>query len=507
MVLRERVPLRERAVGVLLRHLRTQAARAGLELKTRALETAPIGMTITDPTEPDNPLVYVNERFESVTGYDAEDAVGRNCRFLQGAETDPAAVAELRRAVATRESTTVELRNYTADGDPFWNEVIVAPVFDDDGDLLNYTGFQRDVTRRKERERTLGHLVDVTRRFQRVETRDELIDHLVDAVEEVFGYEYSIVRLHDPAEGVLRPERASPAMQSSLSSYPPLDEVDSPSGRVFTSGEPEVFPDLVDLNGRDYGPIDSGMVLPLGDHGVVSVGSPESHSFDAEDAALVELLARTAASALDRIDRQAEMRRLQRVVDHVDEKAFLLDADGRFSFVTDRLSDYLDHDGDLVGASFSAVVAPEDADRAAAAVTAVRDGPAQLARTVETAVHRPGGLPIAVEYELVSVGGDDHLGTVAGVCTDISELAETREDLRRERDRFRQLFEHLPDPVVEVDLSDGEPRVEDANPAFDEVFGSDGPVARGRCSTRRSSRRSRCGRPRGSTTASSPARR
>ncbi|WP_276239474.1 PAS domain S-box protein [Halobaculum marinum] len=440
-----------------------------LELKTRALETAPIGMSITDPNQADNPLVYVNERFEEVTGYDAADAVGQNCRFLQGPATDERAVAQLREAVAAHESTTVELRNYTADGDPFWNEVILAPVFDDDGDLRNYTGFQRDVTRRKERERTLGHLVDVTRWFQRVEGREELLASTVDALDDVFGYDRAIVRLHDADEGVLRPAQASERMAPAMASYPAVSDSTGPSGRAFRTGEPVIVDDLDAINDRDYGPARSAMLLPLGDHGTVAVGSPDPESFDREDAALVELLVRTAASAFDRLDRQAEMRRLQQVVDHVDEKAFLLDTDGRFSFATDQLNRYVGVD-DLVGVDLGDVVATADAERAAAVAAAVSDDPTDPTRTVETSVDRGDGRRTPVAIELSPVADDVAAGAVAGVLSDISELAETREDLRRERDRFRELFENLPDPVVEVDLSDGAPRIVDANPSFTDVF-------------------------------------
>jgi PAS domain S-box-containing protein len=134
-------------------------------LVERAVGAAPVGVTITDPHRPDNPLVYVNDAFTRITGYDREAALGRNCRFLQGPDTDPDRIDALRTAVENREPATVELLNYRADGDPFWNEVTVAPLRES-GDVTHFVGFQTDVTARKvaeqalaERTETLEHLV------------------------------------------------------------------------------------------------------------------------------------------------------------------------------------------------------------------------------------------------------------------------------------------------------------------------------------------------------------
>jgi PAS domain S-box-containing protein len=129
--------------------------------KTRVLDEAPIGITLTDPRREDNPLVYVNDHFEELTGYDESEAIGRNCRFLQGEETDPERVAQLREAVESREQTQVDIRNYRADGTEFWNRVTIAPIEDDRGHVINWVGFQQDVTGHHER-------VEALRRYQQI---------------------------------------------------------------------------------------------------------------------------------------------------------------------------------------------------------------------------------------------------------------------------------------------------------------------------------------------------
>jgi PAS domain S-box-containing protein len=131
-----------------------------LAWKTRAMDRAPVGISISDPSQPDNPLIYVNEQFEELTGYDAADVCGRNCRFLQGEATDPASVATLRDAIDRRESVTVDLRNYRQDGTEFWNRVTVAPVEDATGTVTHFIGFQRDVTEERAADRERRNVLE-----------------------------------------------------------------------------------------------------------------------------------------------------------------------------------------------------------------------------------------------------------------------------------------------------------------------------------------------------------
>jgi PAS domain S-box-containing protein len=131
-----------------------------LELRrmSRAVDEAPIGVTISDPSLDDNPLIYVNDKFCELTGYAREEAVGRNCRYLQGELTDERTVERVRRAIDAREPVSVVLRNYRKDGTEFWNALHVAPVRNEEGDLVNFIGFQQDVSDRVERDRQLTTL-------------------------------------------------------------------------------------------------------------------------------------------------------------------------------------------------------------------------------------------------------------------------------------------------------------------------------------------------------------
>lgn len=123
-----------------------------LDLKDRALGAAAEGITISDPSLPDNPLIYANSGFERITGYSAASVLGRNCRFLQGPDTDPADAETIRRAVAEETECTVEILNYRKDGSPFWNRLSITPVRDEDGRVTHFIGVQSDVTARREAE-------------------------------------------------------------------------------------------------------------------------------------------------------------------------------------------------------------------------------------------------------------------------------------------------------------------------------------------------------------------
>lgn len=103
-------------------------------------------MAVTDPRQPDNPIVLANQAFLDLTGYSAEDVIGRNCRFLQGEGTSAATVAEIRTAIAEERDFTIEILNYKKDGTAFWNQLHVSAIHDDEGKLLYFFASQDDVT-------------------------------------------------------------------------------------------------------------------------------------------------------------------------------------------------------------------------------------------------------------------------------------------------------------------------------------------------------------------------
>jgi PAS domain S-box-containing protein len=134
-----------------------------LEILREAIDKAPISITLTDPTREDNPISYVNEAFEELTGYPEAEVKGRNCRFLQGKETEIDRLVALQEAIDNEELFSLELRNYRKDGAMFWNRITITPIYDEEGNLVRYLGTQEDVTTRREHEQRLMVLNRVLR--------------------------------------------------------------------------------------------------------------------------------------------------------------------------------------------------------------------------------------------------------------------------------------------------------------------------------------------------------
>lgn len=125
---------------------------------SQILDTVINGVTLADPDQPDNPIVYANEAFELITGYDREEIVGRNCRFLRGDDHDQPELARIREALEKQTAVTVTLRNYRKDGTLFYNQFTIRPLFDRDGQLIYFLGLQYDVTEKVRAEKELARL-------------------------------------------------------------------------------------------------------------------------------------------------------------------------------------------------------------------------------------------------------------------------------------------------------------------------------------------------------------
>ncbi|HEY9726509.1 MAG TPA: adenylate/guanylate cyclase domain-containing protein [Chroococcales cyanobacterium] len=126
-----------------------------LKLRDQAIAASSVGIVIADARLPDMPLIYVNPAFEQITGYSAAEVLGYNCRFLQGNKTSQPAIAQLRAAIKAGEHCTVTLLNYRKDGTPFWNELTISPIYDDDNRLTHFVGIQADISDRIRAEQAL----------------------------------------------------------------------------------------------------------------------------------------------------------------------------------------------------------------------------------------------------------------------------------------------------------------------------------------------------------------
>jgi PAS domain S-box-containing protein len=296
----------------------TEAPAVSFPLKERAMDEAPVGITITDATHPDNPLIYVNESFERVTGYSRENVLGHNCRFLQGPETREEPVDRLRQAVNDAESVTVELRNYTQQGEMFWNEVTIAPITDENGEATNFVGFQNDVTRRKaaemaleeERERLDAVFQRVARLLDAVTTgiiaptsRADLEQAVCEGLVDAGPYEAAWFG-HVGAAGD-KIERST-----TIGDHPAIPgadvpvDADHPAARAVREGALQGLPDRIDGGWAD--PKDHSIAIPLrhgeSEYGVLTVVASPALRIDERESTVLTALGRAIASALSAVE-------------------------------------------------------------------------------------------------------------------------------------------------------------------------------------------------------------
>jgi len=305
-----------------------EGANVDFDLKQRAMDEAPVGIAITDLGREDNPLVYVNDAFERMTGYDRAEVLGRNCRFLQGEETDPDAVRRLREAVAAERPATVELLNYRADGEQFWNEVTIAPVRDEDGEVTNFVGFQNDVTARKEaelaveREReSLTHLVnringllqDVTEVLMRADSRQDGERAVCERIVAHDPYVSAWFAEPDRVDDVLVPSSGVGADAPAEGTEVDV-EGDHLVARAYRTRSVQIDDPgaAADAHARPT----TAAPLAYGDrvYGVLAVVADASEGFADRERVVIEALGRTIATAID----AAESRRVLRADDVVE---------------------------------------------------------------------------------------------------------------------------------------------------------------------------------------------
>ena len=157
------------------------ADRQTYQMLRNSFQSARMAMAITDPQQADNPLVFINGAFTEMTGYEAADILGRNCRFLQGSGTEEAPKAQLRKALSERRDIEVDLLNYRRSGEPFYNRLFISPVFNEQKQLIHFFSSQLDVTAQKRSESISRRREDVLRQISG--SLDERLRTTLDTVQ------------------------------------------------------------------------------------------------------------------------------------------------------------------------------------------------------------------------------------------------------------------------------------------------------------------------------------
>lgn len=153
-----------------------------LSLLERAIAASSNSILIADACQPDRPIIYCNPAFEKLSGYSRDEVIGRNCRFLQGPDTDRAELSKLRSSLQAGTEIKVVLKNYRKDKTPFWNELTVSPVRDASGKLTHFIGVQNDITKRVTAETALQESEEKLRAIAAATPVAMLITSLEDSI-------------------------------------------------------------------------------------------------------------------------------------------------------------------------------------------------------------------------------------------------------------------------------------------------------------------------------------
>ena len=136
------------------------------QILTQILDGSVNGITLSDPDQDDNPIVYANKAFELISGYSNEETVGRNCRFLQGQEKDQEELQQVRDAIKNAKPVEVTLKNFRKNGELFYNRLSITPLFDNEGHLIYFLGVQYDVTEQVLAQQEIKTLTDALNTLQ-----------------------------------------------------------------------------------------------------------------------------------------------------------------------------------------------------------------------------------------------------------------------------------------------------------------------------------------------------
>jgi PAS domain S-box-containing protein len=309
-------------------------------------------------------------------------------------------------------------------------------------------------------------------------TPEEAAEIAVEAVRDILGLPCNAAHLHDEASDGLRPVAWTDELEALVGDPPTFAPGDGLAWEVFETGEAQVHDDVSAVPGRytEETAVRSEILLPLGDHGVLLVGSADTGAFDGSDVSLARTVAAHATTALDRIDREEQLRAERafsdQALDALEDIFYVVGPDGRMRRWNERLVAVTGYDDEEIADMQAVEFFPEDQrEQVAEAI----DGTLSEGRTiVEADLLAADGQRVPHEFTGTRLTGPDgELAGVVGIGRDVSRRNERERALRRERERFGALFESIPRPVVHVRFVDAEPVVQNVNAAFEEVFGHD----------------------------------
>ncbi len=426
-----------------------------LPLLSKALEKVSDAVLIADATRTDLPTVYCNPAFESMTGYRRHEVLGRNCRFLQGPDTDSAARATLRTALNEGTSCQTTIKNYRKDGTPFWNEITIFPVRDASGAVTHFLGILHDITEQRARR-------------QQIERGEQYLRQIVDALPQF------IFLKNEAGEYLLANESVAAAYGTTP------DQMEGATDQEFAAAS----------EGRDF---------RADDHAVIRSNEPREFIETIEDASARERIVKTellpfqsvhaeerlllgiSTDITEQVRTEEALRQERDLLDNIMSTSVaaiaVVDTAGRFVFANDRAEDLLElipnpngYPYDLPQWRLTTLDEAQLAGDTHPFQRVMRTGEPVFG--AERAVEWPDGHRRLLSINAAPLTDDN--GNVVRVVTSIEDITERKaaeRALQISEERWRQLVRYHPEPI----LISSDATIKYINAAGARVFGADSP--------------------------------
>jgi len=411
-------------------------------------------------------FTYFNNRAEQLLGRDREAVLGQNIWDLFGEAIDLEFYDQYQYAMETQQAVSFE--EYFPPLE-MWFQVTAYPS--DDGLSVYFT----DVTERKEYVEALSALHEQTRALVQAPTVQAVADTVVEATQDVLGFD--LCSVHCIVDDEFTPMKVSAPAVDHIGEHPsyPLDtwgmgEAYRTGNAIYVESPKKAAEQAAGgIPAADVSHLDYVLFVPIGTFGVLSVGGAAENLSDT-DRSLVELLATNAEIACKRTQREQELRKNKTVLETVEGMVFATDEAGRFELTTKRLAEWLGYEQEtLEEMAVADILSEEEYARIEELAAATRSETAEN-QTLELEFISAAGEPLPAEIELSVPPEDSPVTGLIGVIRDLSALLEARQQLEAERDRFLYLVENLPDAVAEIRYEETQPIIESVNAAFEEIF-------------------------------------
>jgi len=391
-------------------------------------------------------FTMVNDAMTGLTGYDREELLGKHTRIIKDEATVEKAEDALRRLLSGEEAeTTFELPLQPKAGADIACEDHMTVRYDEDSRFVGTAGIIRDISTQKERRQKLAGMVETTQQLVSLHDRQAIVETTLTAAREGLGFEMGAIRLYDEESDMLEVVAQQPSPADAPEERPAYEVGEPPTGEAFETDTPIVRDRLDDHDDIDSGRAASGLYVPISDHGTLSLGSPDPEAFDDLDVQVASVLAASTATALDRLERERDLRlernRIEALFETVPEPIVQV----RFEDgapVAKRLNEaFVDvfgfEESEIVGANLNEYILP-DGERE----TGRRIDDRSLERQpVEQQVRRltaDGERDFLFRSVPLPTAGSDGTAEAVSVYVDITDQKEVERELQRQNDRLER---------------------------------------------------------------------